>query len=401
MKKILLFPTLLLILFSFAACSSDDEDDSNEEQILIRETEFKIEDIAGSEAEIVFSVSNKWKTSINYEGTEKDWLTLSANSGAVGNQQQIIAKASANTTSKMRTAQVVLHCGRNSQTVTITQNVNRDADITTEFDPNFAKYLEERELISDATSIKARDVRELYHIIIQDNTKVTSVAGIEYFESLEYFYCNSAKIRDINFSKNSKLQSIKIQGSNLSSINVSKNTELKYLDCSGNNLDKIDLSNNTELTILFLIYNKLTSIDLSKNKELIELNCSSNELTKLDVSKNIKLESLVCTDNKLTTIDVSKNTELINLEFSNNNLTNIDIKNNKELTFLYCDSNLLTGLDISNNSKLWGFYCSYNPGENGKFVVKAWFDNDNIPFLCVKNWIWEGKEISSDYQKVK
>jgi Leucine-rich repeat (LRR) protein len=155
------------------------------------------------------------------------------------------------------------------------------------------------------------------------------------------------------------------------------------------------------LTHLYCNNNKLTSIDMSKNTALIWLDCNNNRLTSLNVSKNTALKYLRCDDNQLTSLDISKNTDLTDLWCSGNQLASLDISRNTALDVLHCDDNQLTSLDISKNRDLIGLSSwSDNPGDGvSRFPVKAWFDNNSVPYNTVwkYDWTWNGKTITPYY----
>ncbi len=242
--------------------------------------------------------------------------------------------------------------------------------ITGRFDPIFAQVLQERGYIADADRIALDEVKEIAVLDLSGrwdpelqkyDGPLTSLRGIEYFESLEKLNCS---------------------GNQLTTLNVSKNTALTDLNCGDN---------------------QLTSLDVSKNTFLTDLNCYSNQLTSLDVSKNTFLADLNCSDTQLTTLDVSKNTALINLYCSGNQLTTLDVSKNAALTILWCGYNRLTSLDISNNTELSILLPENNPGDGTQFFpVTAWFDNDHLPknFLT-GSWDYNGTTITIDYRKAE
>lgn len=211
-------------------------------------------------------------------------------------------------------------------------------------DPEFARVLEERGYIKDANTVTPSEIVSRKEIIVSgeyDNPgKITSLKGLEYFTSLQILYCNY------------------------------------------NQLTQLDVSRNTELTDLYCYGNKLTQLDVSRNLGLKVLDCNSNQLTQLDVSRNAKLESLKCCYNPLTRVDVSSNTEL---------------------EWLACNSNKLEGMDISKNLKLKRFICYDNPGINGLFKVRSWFDNTNVPesfyeaSYYMTSWDYNGATVKLDY----
>ena len=68
-------------------------------------------------------------------------------------------------------------------------------------------------------------------------TKITSLAGIEYFPKLTKLDCRNNQLTELDVSKNTDLQKLSFYGNQIESIDLSKNTELLVLDC-GNNPDR-------------------------------------------------------------------------------------------------------------------------------------------------------------------
>ncbi len=221
-------------------------------------------------------------------------------------------------------------------------------DITADFAPFFAQELQKRGYIADANKITFGEVKEIIELNVSGKWneetyeyegKLTSLKGIEYFESLT------------------------------------------CLDCG---------------------YNQLTALDVSKNTALRDLLCDHNQLTALDVSKNTKLTELVCDHNQLTELDVTKNTALTYLDCGYNQLTALDVSQNTALTYLNCGDNQLTSLDVSKNTALTSLYCSDNPGDRTVFPVTAWFDNSAIPSgFQTESWGYNGATVTIDYRKVE
>ena len=80
-----------------------------------------------------------------------------------------------------------------------------------------------------------------------------------------------------------------------------------------------------------------------------------------------------------------------------NNISEIELTDKPALRLIYLAENNLAELDLTgcNPDKVIGFTCSKNPGRDGKFVVKAWFDNSAIPANFTKaSWLYgpEGEE---------
>ena len=237
-------------------------------------------------------------------------------------------------------------------------------DITSSFDPAFAKELQTRGYIPDANRILAKDVADITELDVLGTYdavgELTSLKGIEYFTSLKHLNCNYNKLTSLDLSNNTALESLNCADNELTSLDVSNNTALWLLNCSSNFLTLLDISNNVLLNRLYCSSNSLTTLEISNNKDLIELQCSSNLLTELDISNNAALENLFCVLNSLTSLDVSNNAALENLFCGYNSLTSLDISNNTTLKFFACHANLLTSLDVSNNTALELISCSNN-----------------------------------------
>ncbi|MDE7410443.1 MAG: hypothetical protein K2M94_00180 [Paramuribaculum sp.] len=313
-------------------------------------------------------------------------------------------------------------------------------------DPEFAKELQKRGYIADAATVTPADVADITEIYVRCRD-LTSLRGIEYFTSLQklygdynglteldvsrntqltHLYCTDNRLTQLDVSRNTQLMSLYCAFNQLTQLDVSRNTQLTYLDCDWNQLTQLDVSRNTQLTKLFCTlnqltqldvsgatqltslycaYNQLTQLDVSRNTQLAELNCSDNKLTQLDVSGATQLTYLGCSDNKLTQLDVSGATQLTDLGCSDNQLTQLDVSRNTQLTWLDCCYNELTQLDVSNNTQLEILRCYGNPGADGQFRVKAWFDNYSIPTSITNDsdykssWLYNGKTVSIYYYK--
>ena len=237
-------------------------------------------------------------------------------------------------------------------------------DITSSFDPAFAKELQARGYIPDANRISTKDVADITELDVSGTFdavgELTSLMGIEYFTSLKHLNCNYNKLTSLDLSNNTALERLNCADNELTSLDVSNNTALWLLNCSSNFLTLLDISNNVLLNRLYCSSNSLTTLEISNNKDLIELQCSSNLLTELDISNNAALENLFCVLNSLTSLDVSNNAALENLFCGYNSLTSLDISNNTTLKFFACHANLLTSLDVSNNTALELISCSNN-----------------------------------------
>lgn len=192
--------------------------------------------------------------------------------------------------------------------------------------------------------------------LVVSNLYIKSLAGIEYFENLEWLDCsmNLIKTGGMDLSRNRALRVLDCSGNNsLKEFDVTFNTALVALNCKGTGISSLDVSKNTELTHLNCYYNNLTSLDLSRNTALEFLSCGCNQFTELDLTHNTALKTFECTFAKLETIDLSRNTALESIDVRCGVFKAIDVRANKELRMLHVQYNhAMSSLDVSQNTKL-------------------------------------------------
>lgn len=383
----------LAAALAFTGCKKDDGGDPLPGNLAIEKTEYALDAVENRTTEVTFTAQADWTLSVVYDDAESaaNWLTVTPASGTAG-EQTVELSATRNYRTSDRTAYADLTCGEQSVRLTVTQTAaSGDTDFTALFDPDFAKELQKQGIIADAENITPEDMEKIATITAlnvsgsyDDPGTLTSLRGIEYFESLEELFCLYNQ---------------------LTSLDVSRNTALTYLDCDDNLLPSLDVSRNTALTTLYCSDNQLPSLDVSQNTALKWLFCHVNQLTSLNVSVNTKLTHLSCAKNELTSLDVSANTELTYLDCNSNELTSLDVSRNTALTNLRCDGNQLTSLDISRNTALTTLWCFNNPGDGiSSFPITAWFDNDTKPVdleLDEEQWKYNGKTITIDFRKAE
>ena len=384
----------LAATLAFTGCKKDDEDEgaSQTGKLTVGQTEYTLGAAEDRTAAVTFSATADWTAAVVYDDVESaDWLTVTPASGTAG-EQSVELSATRNYRTSDRTAYVDLACGDQQVRLTVSQAAaSGETDFTALFDPDFAKKLQEMGHISDAENITSADMEKIAAITeldvsgtYENRGTLTSLQGIEYFESLTELYCLSNQ---------------------LTSMDVSANTALTKLYCQNNQLTALDVSGCTALTYLNCGSNQLTSLDVSANTALTELECDDNQLTSLDVSANTALTYLDCASNQLTTLDVSGCTALTELSCSSNSLTSLDMSGCTALTAVVCYSNQLTSLDVSANTALTELYCENNPGDGeSKFPVTAWFDDNSIPdalYVDQSSWSYGGKTITIEFQKAE
>ena len=384
----------LAATLAFTGCKKDDEGASRSGELTVGQTEYTLGAAEDRTAAVTFSATADWTAAVVYDDVESaDWLTVTPASGTAG-EQSVELSATRNYRTSDRTAYVDLACGDQQVRLTVSQAAaSGETDFTALFDPDFAKKLQEMGHISDAENITSADMEKIAAITELDVSgtyenenpgTLTSLQGIEYFESLTELYCLSNQLTSLDVSANTALTKLYCQNNQLTSLDVSGCTALTYLNCGSNQLTSLDVSANTALTKLYCQNNQLTSLDVSGCTALTYLNCGSNQLTSLDVSANTALTTLWCYYNQLESLDVSANTALMVLE---------------------CDDNQLTSLDVSANTALTFLECEDNPGDGvSTFPVTAWFDNDTKPDnleIYQEQWTYGGKTITIEFQKAE
>ena len=404
----------LAAALAFTGCKKDDGGDPRPGNLTIEKTEYALDAVENRTATVAFTAAADWTLSVVYDDAESaaDWLTVAPASGTAG-EQTVELSAARNFRASDRTAYADLVCGEQSVRLTVTQTAASDAtDFTAQFDPDFAKELQKQGIIANAENITSADMEKIAAITSLDVAgdyynpgTLTSLQGIEYFESLTGLDCSYNQLTSLDLSRNTALTELRCDYNQLPSLDVSRNTALTALYCNNNQLTALDVSRNTALTYLVCYNNQLTELDVSRNTALTELSCSGNPLTTLDISMNTALTKLYCAINELTTLDVSRNTALTELYCANNELTTLDVSQNTALTVLSCFSNELPSLNISRNRALTKFDCSYNPGDGvSSFPVTAWFNNDTKPGdleIDEEQWKYDGKTITIDFRKAE
>ena len=405
MKQLYLLP--LLAILALTGCKKED-DASRPGNLTIEKTEYTLDADEERTATVAFTAVADWTLSVVYDDAESsaNWLSVTPMSGTAG-EQTVELSAARNFRASARTAYADLACGEQSVRLTVTQTASGDTDFTAQFDKAFAQELQKQDIIADAEHITPEDMEKIATIteLFLSAGSLTSLQGIEYFESLTRLDCPYNQLMSLDLSQNTALTKLNCYNNKLTSLDVSQNTALTDLSCSSNQLTALDVSRNTELIFLDCYSNELTTLDVSRNTALTELDCSGNPLTTLDISMNTALTKLYCAINELTTLDVSRNTALTELNCANNELTTLDVSQNTALTVLSCFSNELPSLNISRNRALTKFDCSYNPGDGvSSFPVTAWFDNDTKPGdleIDEEQWKYDGKTITIDFRKAE
>jgi Leucine-rich repeat (LRR) protein len=246
--------------------------------------------------------------------------------------------------------------------ITITVKVAND-DITDMVftDNNFAACVREQ---AERQGLKlARELTALYCF----NQDISSAADLKHFINLtsliisnDEITTTNQKLKAIDISKLTKLETLDLSYNELTDINLRKQKHLKYLALANNSITEIDLSEQTQLTQLDLSQNEQIDIDLNAQTQLAELYLWGNELTEIDLGAQTQLTILWIPSNKLTEIDLSAQTQLAELYLWGNELTEIDLGAQTQLTYLLLYSNQLTNIDLSAQTQLIKLYLDSN-----------------------------------------
>jgi len=190
---------------------------------------------------------------------------------------------------------------------------------------------------------------------------ITNLTGIEGFKNIRSLSAAGQKIKTIDLSFNTKLDTLFLNGNHLTTIDISNNPNLILLDIQSNELSTIHgLSKSKKLKNVNLSFNNFEDISI-KNESIEVLLISHNLLKSIDTNDAINLKNVLIILNQLTAVDFSSNALLETLVISGNKLENINLENNTSLTHLYSSSNLLTTLDVSNNHELIDLRVDRNP----------------------------------------
>lgn len=191
--------------------------------------------------------------------------------------------------------------------------------------------------------------------------QISNLTGIEGFTNITSLSADGQKIKNIDLSYNTKLDTIYLNGNLLTTIDISNNLDLVLLEVQANELRTINgFSSSEKLKYVNLSFNNFEEISID-NESIEVLYISHNLLKTIDTNEAVQLKNILIIQNLLTTVDFSANTLLETLVISGNKLQNLNLDYNTSLTHLFSSSNLLTNLDVSNNHALIDMRVDRNP----------------------------------------
>lgn len=143
-------------------------------------------------------------------------------------------------------------------------------DETTFPDKTFREWVQNPANLNGAGSdgVLTLAEREAVTEIVITKKQITSLKGIELFPNITFLNAEDNHLEKVDLSGNPELLSVYLRNNKLKNIDFSHNTKLEFIEVFSNYLEKIDLSMLPNLKFAHLDWNKLKVIDLSKNTKL-------------------------------------------------------------------------------------------------------------------------------------
>lgn len=244
-----------------------------------------------------------------------------------------------------------------------------DVDINSTFtDANFRSYVSSNFDTNKDGTLSEKEIDAVTSLNVSISTyskKISSLAGVDVFTSLEYLDCSGQAIGSLDVADLENLKSINASSDQLTTFTLPKKAEqLASVNLSYNQITDITFQTTyAALKELNVYGNQLTSIDLSKLPALVRLNVGYNVLSALDLSKNTNLEFLHCQNmTKLHTLDISSNsvdhTKLAYVDCSymlsggEGGINELDITGDTGLKTLIADDNAISVLNMDGATSL-------------------------------------------------
>ncbi|MDR2955034.1 MAG: hypothetical protein LBV43_08130 [Prevotella sp.] len=243
---------LFMLLFCFViACSDDKEEERTagftglpaEKQLSQR---IFADDTAGV-AIVRFRTNAPWSSQVkdaaSPDGASPKWIWITPTSRETVGAHFVSLHFRENRTGQDRNAVITLSCGEDKIVVNAMQlALTRSGKIPGQPDPEeqfdvfgaitddvFREYCAEYDMNGDGL-FNEFEIRQVLDIVLS-GSEVKSLAGIEYFTSLETLDCNNTGLESLDISKNIKLEVLKCENTSISELDISKNVKLTRLDC--------------------------------------------------------------------------------------------------------------------------------------------------------------------------
>jgi len=216
-------------------------------------------------------------------------------------------------------------------------NINSNLTLTANFGEAFTVSTEFAELYNSIDGLSTvgnnqileSGLESIRELDLSDPTGGSTIgflddlSGIENFTNLRRLTIERQSLRNIDLSKNKKLEYIHIGNNKLISINLDGLENLETLELNGNKLESINLSDSPYITHLRLAENFFSSYDLSSTPRVDYLVLKSNPLTQLSNLNDLTLlRYLYMGSTNLSSLDVSQLPSLQVVEVPNTNLLN-------------------------------------------------------------------------------
>ena len=356
MKKKLYFLTAACLMIALAiGCKDENEEPEIPTNLAVDKTSLSVDALGSTQSIAVFS-NKEWNVK-----TEASWLTLSPASGKADSWISVEIIISGNPETEARNAAITVTSAEKTIQVELIQHGKEIIPFIPGIeiaDAQFKQYLIENFDTNGDGEISTEEAEKVTFMDCS-GLEIESLAGLEYFVSLDTLLCANNQLIELLMSGNSRLKVLDCNSNKLVNMDISSLIALEILICQDNELTGLDLSNNVALKFVDCSGNRLTGLNMSNNTQLTELNCMNNELATLEIGSAV-LTNLNCSDNQLTGLELNESTALANLNCSGNQLTGLDLSENTALANLNCSGNQLTGLDLSNNSLLLELNCINN-----------------------------------------
>ena len=248
------------------------------------------------------------------------------------------------------------------------------------------------------------NLSQLKSLILTNCYALEGVDVSKNIELVEFHYRSSNSsclLEKIDFSNNTKLQTVVFNGCNISELDLSNNLHVNRLDLLGTpKLQLLNLGDNPHITTLYGVgsADNIKIISSCLTKLANNYDSSIYVGSHLDITECPNISDVRLNSNKLTNIDFSKAPKLWNLGMDCPNLVELDLSNNPELISVTVhnqnynsnEKHLLEKLNISGCSKLQTLEIWYNYLETldlstnvALTTLKCW--GNNLKMLDVSN----------------
>ena len=125
--------------------------------------------------------------------------------------------------------------------------------------------------------VNTSNIINVTDLVIND-LGITSLSGIQAFESLVNLWANDNMLTSVNLNQNLNLKFIFVERNMLTELETTNLLDLEKIGANDNQLTSIDVANNQMLQQLVVKNNELEAINVSSNSQLTVLNVIGNPL---------------------------------------------------------------------------------------------------------------------------